>query len=134
MTKKNNKFFRILRIFLLIGWIGFMAWNFYLWTFLLKQYDQDPSSFVFFESEKDREQYKESRSKLNPGLQGYEWIDQVSLVDQCRPMIYFKDFFLDKVKPFIILTFLLIILTLIYRLGPEEIEDMKKLVDKFDKE
>lgn len=134
MVEKKKIFFKILWIVLIIGWIGFIAYNFYLWTYILKEYQRDPSNFVFFKDELQREQYKLTKNKIvsDPG---YSWVDDVSLMDQCRPMLYFQDLFSEKIQRFIYFTFILILLTLIYRLNPRELEGIKKFInDEREKE
>jgi len=138
LTGKGPIIWKILRLFVILGWIGFLFYNLHIWKFILAEYGRDPSNFVFFESEQDRQDYKQSQlNTFNPSLYGNNtWIERTSLVDQCRPMLYFQDLFFDKIKPFINYSALLILVTLIIRIRPDEwkgmISKLKKISEKVE--
>jgi len=119
---------KIARILLILGWITFFFWNFYLWIYTANEYKEDMSNFVFFENEKDREEYRASMLIVEPA-----WISRASLVDQCRPMIWVKDFYLQKVRPFIYFSGALILLTLIFRIPFDELKEKGKKIEGFFK-
>ena len=123
---------KIARILLILGWITFLFWNVYLWKYTVNEYNDDQSNFVFFEDEQDRDTYRASRLLINP-FYDPAWISRASLVGQCRPMIWFKDFYLQKVRPFIYFSVALILLTLILRIPFAEHGRTFKKIDKFFK-
>ena len=139
MAGKGPIIIMILRILVALGWLAFFIYNFYLWKLLVNDYGEDPSSFVFFESEQDRTAYKENSLALNPANYfNTDWIDRAALVDQCRPMIYFKDFYFNKIDPIVSLMFLLVVLTIAIKIPINEWiaakTKIKKTIEKIEKD
>lgn len=114
-----------LRIIVIIGWISFFIYDLYLIRLLGNEYNKDPSNFVFFEDDQQRQAYKTTIPYLNS-----DWIEEASLVAECKPMIYFKDFYFQRIDPFVKLSIILIILTLVLRVSPSEWKDMGKKIEK----
>lgn len=123
---ETKKIYLALRILVIIGWVGFFFYNLYIVKFLGSEYNNDPSNFVFFEDEENRQAY---RASLNVYADA-SWIDQASLVNECKPVIYFNDFYFEKIDPFIKLVMVLILLTLIIRI---DFDEWKNIIKKFKK-
>ncbi|KKM21199.1 hypothetical protein LCGC14_1637810, partial [marine sediment metagenome] len=98
MKIKTKHLYLGLRIIVIIGWLAFFFYNLYLVRFMGQEYIADQSNFVFFDDEQHRTAYK---STLN--YQASDWVDDASLISDCKPMIYFNDFYFDKINPFVIL-------------------------------
>jgi len=128
----TSKIIKILRLFVIIGWLAFFVYDLYLVRYLGNQYYKDPSNFIMFDDEQHRQAYK-SRPSFN--LKD-EWIDQASLRKDCRPLDFINDFYFDKVDRFIKLSCLLLLLTLISRLDPAELKrwgaKIGKISDKIE--
>ncbi len=113
---------KVLKIIVFAGWILFFMWNLKLAKYFGTEYNKDPSNFVFFENEMDRQAYKTNIYQGN-----LQWVDQASLIDQCKPMVWFNDFYFEKIDPLVTYFAVLILLTLISRIDPKE------AIDSFDK-
>jgi len=135
MFKMENLklFYRILSIVVIVGWIGFLFYNMYLWNYLIKQYEINPSNFVVFGNKTHKEQYKNQLSYKNHPLTTINWINKSSLVSDCKPLIYINDFFFDKISGFLKFTGFLIILTILTKTNPAEWRRIGDKIDKIDK-
>ncbi|HEC66671.1 hypothetical protein LCGC14_1849320 [marine sediment metagenome] len=123
--KTVNKIYWGLRILVIIGWLTFFFYNLHVVRFLGQEYNKDPSNFVFFDSEQHRESYKTTIIFPKP------WIDEASLIGQCKPAVYMNDFYFSKIDPILRWVFLLIILTIAIRIPPEEWVAMKDKINKW---
>ena len=126
LAGKGPIIIKILRILVALGWLAFFIYNLYLVRFLGNEYIKDPSNFVFFNDEQQRIEYK----MYDESVMGSEWIDRASTLDQCRPMIYFNDFYFDKLDPIWNWIYLLIILTIAIRIPYAEWMQMKSKIEK----
>ncbi len=122
---KTKKIYLALKILVAAGWIAFFFYNLYLIRFLGNEYTEDPSNFVFFEDEEQRAEYKKQLL-----YQPSAWVDDASLMNQCRPMIYFNDFYFDKLDPVFHWMLLLIVLTIAIKIPYAEWMQMKSKVEK----
>ena len=125
-TKETIKI--TIKIALIIGWSAFLVYNLYLIRLLGNEYNKDPSNFVFFEDEMQRQAYT-----TNILYQNSNWIQEASLVNECKPMIYFKDFYFNKIDPFVRWSGLLILLTLISNIPIGEWRSLRKKINIIDK-
>lgn len=123
---KGHIVWKILKIFVFIGWLAFLLYVLYIIRLMGSEYAADPSNFVFFEDEQQRVAY---RSTLLYGNQ--DWVEQASLIDQCKPLVYLNDFYFSRIDLFIRLTMLLILLTLITKIDLAEWKIFKGKFDKF---
>ena len=130
LAGKGPIIIKILRIFVALGWIAFVLYNLHLVKSLGQDYTRDPSDFVFFNSSDHREAYRSTQ------VYSSAWIDEASLMDQCKPMIYFNDFYFDKIDPIINWMFLLIVLTIAIRIPVSEWKmfrsKLKKISEKLE--
>ena len=135
MFKMENLklFYRILSIVVIVGWIGFLFYNMYLWNYLKEQYEINPSNFVMFDNEKHKEQYKNQLIYKNHPSTTINWINKSSFVSDCKPLIYINDFFFDKISGFLKFTGFLIILTILIKTNPAEWRRIGDKIDKIDK-
>ena len=110
LSGKGPIIIKILRIIAALGWIAFFIYNLYLVKFLGNEYNKDPSNFIFFDDEQHRVEYKASLNYRSFAASG--WVDDASLISQCRPMIYVNDFYFNRLAPIINWFYLLIVLTI----------------------
>lgn len=125
MSKKIEIFFKILRIIVLIGWISFFAYNIYVAKYLGNQYLAHPDNFIMFPNETERSNYYESLSVLSDR----EWVKEANLASECRPMLFFNDFYFQKIYPVQNWMLLLILFTIVIRTEPDE---WSKLIKKLE--
>lgn len=125
---KGPILYNVLRIIVVLGWLAFFFYNLYLVRLLGNNYIDDPSDFILFESEAQREAYRKQMS-YTPGYNS-DWIDEAALVQQCKPMIYFKDFYFKRIDPMVRLLLVLIVLTIAIRIP---YEDWKRAAEKIEK-
>lgn len=111
-----SKIYTILRIFVAIGWVSFFFYNLYIANYLGQEYLKDKSNFVMFESEQQKHDYLESL----PPYADISWVNDVSLTDECKPMLFFNDFYFNKIKPLLPYMAILILITIGIRTTPRE--------------
>lgn len=127
--RKKVNFWFFLRILVIIGWISLLLYSLSLVRYLGTEYQKDPSNFVFFEDEEDRESYRASM-RYKPSVYGYGWINNTSLISECKPAIFINDFYMQRVDPFIWLAFGLVVLTIISKLTPAERQEIKERLSR----
>ncbi len=126
MNTKNV--YLLLKIVVLIGWITFFIYNIAIVRQLGQDYNNNPADFVFFDDEQHRTAYKES---ITPNIYRNLWIDEASLVTDCKPMIYVNNFYMNKIDPLIKGVLVLIIMTIFISIPFGDWRETKKKIDKF---
>ena len=110
----SKKIYFGLKTIIIIGWIVVFIFNIHIINTLKQDYKDDPANFVFFNSEQHREAYRASinyRMAYNTG-----WIDDASLVSECRPVVYLYNFYFNHIDRMVKFTILLILLTLLIKI------------------
>ena len=124
---KTKKVYLLLRIIVIIGWLTFFGYFLMITKQLGTDYNNNPADFVFFDDEKQRIEYAE---QVMPSMYSSAWIQEASLITDCRPMIYFNKFYFEKIEPVIKALMVLIVMTIFISIPWKDWLKTKQKIEK----
>ncbi|MCH8328832.1 MAG: hypothetical protein IIB81_00390 [Nanoarchaeota archaeon] len=124
---KTKKVYLLLRIIVIIGWLTFFGYFLMITKQLGTDYNNNPADFVFFDDEKQRIEYAD---QVKPSMYSSAWIQEASLVTDCKPMIYFNKFYFEKIEPVIKALVVLIVMTIFISIPWKDWLETKQKIEK----
>lgn len=124
---KTKKVYLLLRIIVIIGWLTFFGYFLMITKQLGTDYSNNPADFVFFDDEKQRIEYAD---QVKPSMYSSAWIQEASLVTDCKPMIYFNKFYFEKIEPVIKALVVLIVMTIFISIPWKDWLETKQKIEK----
>lgn len=125
---KTKRIYLLLRIVVIIAWLTFFGYFLMITKQLGTDYNNNPADFVFFDDENQRIEYAE---QVKPeDIYNSAWIQEASLVSDCKPMIYFNKFYFEKIGPVIKALAVLIVMTIFISIPWEDWLRTKQKIEK----